>query len=345
MKKMIVLIGAIREGEVPNCGETMKNQLFIKRFRELFDEVKTIDTINWQKRPFVLIKALVYLLFYRNAYFILSASVSIRHLINLLYYFPINRNVYFWVVGEGLSKGIDTGLYKVKALNKLNKILIQGQSMVEELKHRGITNAMYVPNSKPIIFHPEIKPKIDDEFRFVFLSRIHPDKGIGEITEAVNYLKSKGYHKFSVDFYGNITPHYKETFDSIISENNNLEYKGFLNFLTQDAYKTLSSYDVMIFPTYWAGEAFPGVVIDANIAGLPIIASDWNQNKYVVENGKTGVLIPPHSPEALAEQMEAFMNGKYNLLEMKKNCIEYVKQYDYRKVLSPELFQRIGISQ
>ena len=344
-KNKIILIGAIRKGKTPNCGETMKNQLFIKRYKELFDEVKTVDTLNWQKRPWVLLKVVFIMLFNQKIGVILSASASVRHLINFLYYVPIHRNVYFWVVGEGLSKGIDRGMFNVKALNKMKRILIQGQSMVEELEKRGLSNAKYVPNSKPILYHPTIQPKIGKIYKFVFLSRVHPDKGIKEIAEASEMLRQKGISHFFIDFYGNISPEFKEEFFSIMSKHEGLEYKGFLNLLNEDAYKKLSEYDVMLFPTYWPGEAFPGVVIDANIAGVPIIASDWNQNKYVVQDGKTGVIIPTHDVKAIADNMEAFISGKHDLYKMKKYCNKYIQQYDYQKVLSKELFKELGLYQ
>lgn len=341
--KKIILIGAIREGKTPNCGETMKNQLFIKRYKELFDQVITIDTFNWQKRPWVLLKAVFTMLFNQNVGVVLSASVSVRHLINFLYYIPFHHKVYFWVVGEGLSEGIDKGIYNVKALNKMKRILIQGESMVEELKKRGVNNALFVPNSKPIIFHPNIQPKTDNCYRFVFLSRIHPDKAIKEIVAASEMLRGKGYSNFTIDFYGNIAPSFKEEFLSIMNKHEGVKYKGFLNLLNEAGYKKLSDYDVMLFPTYWAGEAFPGVVIDANIAGVPIIATDWNQNKYVVQNGKTGVIIPPHDVKAIADHMEAFITGKIDLYKMKLNCNEYIQQYDYKKVLSKELFKKLEL--
>ena len=149
----IVLIGAIHEGKAPCCGETMKNQLFIKRYKELFDKVITVDTFNWQKRPWILLKAVLVMLLNQNAGVVLSASASVRHLINLLYYIPIHRNVYFWVVGEGISEGIDKGMYKVEALNRMKRILVQGQSMVEELKKRGVYNADFkqIYNGNPYV--------------------------------------------------------------------------------------------------------------------------------------------------------------------------------------------------
>ena len=48
----IVLIGAIHEGKAPCCGETMKNQLFIKRYKELFDKVISTDISHNEMKTF-----------------------------------------------------------------------------------------------------------------------------------------------------------------------------------------------------------------------------------------------------------------------------------------------------
>lgn len=344
MANKVILIGAINEGNVPTCGETMKNQLFIKRFRELFDKVITVDTLNWKKRPWVLVKLFFTLLFNRGAKVIISASGAAAMLIKFLYYIPLKKNVYFWVVGGDLHIGIKRGRYNLKALTFLKRILVQGQCMVEELEKLGLTNALHVPNSKPITFTPDIKTNDNDKIRFVFLSRVHPHKGIKEIYEATKILNNKGYsNKFSVDLYGKVEPSFTNEFNGYINELENMNYQGFLNLTNNDGYKTLSSYDVMLFPTYWGGEGFPGIVIDANMSGLPIIASDWNMNKEVIEDGKTGYIIPVHDSQALANHMEQFIIKEIDLFKMKSTCIEHVKNFDSQKVISKELLTQIGL--
>ena len=344
MANKVILIGAINEGNVPTCGETMKNQLFIKRFKELFDKVITVDTLNWKKRPWVLVRLFFVLLFNRGAKVIISASGAASYLISLLFYIPIKKNVYFWVVGGNLHISIKRGRYNLKALTSLKRILVQGQCMVEELEKLGLTNALHVPNSKPITFTPDIKINDNDKIRFVFLSRVHPHKGIKEIYEATKILNNKGYsNKFSVDLYGKVEPSFTNEFNGYINELENMNYQGFLNLTNNDGYKTLSSYDVMLFPTYWGGEGFPGIVIDANMSGLPIIASDWNMNKEVIEDGKTGYIIPVHDSQALANHMEQFIIKEIDLFKMKSTCIEHVKNFDSQKVISKELLTQIGL--
>jgi len=217
--------------------------------------------------------------------------------------------------------------------------------MVKELNELGLDNAVYVPNSKPINYTPNFVDASKKEiFRFVFLSRIHPDKGIKEIVEACEYLENKGYDgKFLLDFYGSFDTNYQKEFNELISKHPYINYNGYLNFVTDKGYETLSNYDCMLFPTYWDGEGFPGVVLDANIAGVPIIATKWNLNSEVIIDGKTGVLIPIKDSIALATEMAKFIDGDYNILKFKQNCIEYVKQFDYREVISKELMLSLGL--
>ena len=342
MKSKVILIGAIDEGNVPTNGETMKNQLFVKRYKQLFDKVISVDTLNWQRRPFLFFKMLFVLLFNRNASVIISASGAASYLISFLYYIPLKKNVFFWVVGGNLADSIKKNNYNLKALQHLKGILVQGKSMVLELNNIGLNNVKYVPNSKPI--HSIIPSPKHSPIRFVFLSRIHPDKGIKEIIEAEEKLLESGLSdKFIIDFYGKIDPLYKEDFFSLIDKFPNISYKGVLNLLDIKGYKTLSEYDMMLFPTYWRGEGFPGIVIDAYMVGVPIIASDWNLNKEVVKHNVTGYIIPSHDSKMLTRYMLQLINNEISLEELKLNCLEAAKLFDYRNVLSPELFKSLEI--
>ena len=99
---------------------------------------------------------------------------------------------------------------------------------------------------------------------------------------------------------------------------------------------------MMLFPTYWYGEGFPGIVIDAYIAGVPLIASDWNMNTEVITE-KTGVIIPPKDEEALCIAMKNCILGRYDLSAMKRNCLNEAKKYDNKKILSRHFLQEVGL--
>lgn len=341
----VILVGGIHLDQKPDCGETMKNQLFLKRFNELFEKVIPVDTYEWRKRPWCLLEMLFTLVTHPKAKVIISASGAARHLIHFLNKFPINKTAYFWVVGGDLPVAVRNGLYDVKALNNLVYIPVQGRSMVKELNELGVNNVVYVPNSKPITFHPAVHPHEQGKpYRFVFLSRIHPEKGIKEIIAAAHNLNEQGYKgQYSIDFYGSKDMSFAHEFEQMVSENENVYYKGYMDLTSNAGYELLSSYDMMLFPTYWHGEGFPGVVLDANIAGVPIIATDWNLNKEVIQENVTGIIIPTHDSYALFNAMKRVIIGETDLICLKKNCVEFVQQYDFRNVLSVALMKKIKL--
>ena len=266
-------------------------------------------------------------------------------LFSFLHYVPLKKAVFDWVIGGSRANLIRQGVYRIKVLKGLKKIIVEGNSMVRELNQMGLNNVVCVPNFKPIEYLAKKKEFFNKDYiRFVFLSRVHPSKGVKEIIDACISLNGHGFeNRYLVDFYGAFDTDYQASFNNLIAPLHNVHYKGFLNLMDKNGYDELSSYDVMLFPTYWEGEGFPGVVIDAYMAGLPIIASDWSMNKEVVEDNKTGFIIPVHDSHALAEKMKLFIDARADLCTLSNNCIERVQHFDYRKVVNRQLLIELGL--
>jgi glycosyltransferase involved in cell wall biosynthesis len=66
----------------------------------------------------------------------------------------------------------------------------------------------------------------------------------------------------------------------------------------EDIPALLAAADVFVLPS--RSEAFPNSVIEAMAAGLPVIACAVGGLLDLVDNGRTGVLVPPANPDALA---------------------------------------------
>jgi glycosyltransferase involved in cell wall biosynthesis len=49
-----------------------------------------------------------------------------------------------------------------------------------------------------------------------------------------------------------------------------------------------------------AGEGLSGAVRESLAAGVPVVATDVGGNGELVEDGRTGLLVPPDDPDALA---------------------------------------------
>ena len=77
---------------------------------------------------------------------------------------------------------------------------------------------------------------------------------------------------------------------------------------SEDIPSRLASADVFVLPS--RSEAFPNAVLEAMAAGLPVVASAVGGILEVVQDGQTGLLVPPGRPDALAEGLCRLMTDR-----------------------------------
>ena len=325
----------------------MKNFYFVKKFQDYYRKVYVVSfkRSGFERLifPFKVLKVLLLSLLNPNAKIVLSSTAwEVNPIVKALGVLGLAKRGYYWVPG-GVFHIVVKEKYEKALYMKLNRLFVQSPSMVNELGKMGFSNVVYVPNSKKIFYYPEDNHKQNGIIKFVFLSRIHPAKGCDMIIDCVKRLNELGYEKkFMVDFYGNIDHGYRNVFLEQCNNVTNVSYKGYLDLTIKEGYDTLSTYDMMLFPSYWWGEGFPGVVIDAYICGLPIIASDWNFNCDVIDH-TTGIIVHTKKTEELCMEMKNTLDGKYDLISMSRNCKQKTHQYDNDQVLSESNLRQLGL--
>lgn len=344
-KSRVILVGSQNLGGLLDDGETMKNYMLARELERQGCRVYRIDTRNRPQRALYMIKYLYNLVFRRDSKIVFSASTFVAYKmlkIALLLGWK-GDSLYYWVIGGAFGTKIEENAIDKDVYLSLHKIIVEGASMKKQLEQCGFQNVMVLPNFKDIDYIPAIKPKQRDGItRFVFLSRVMPEKGVDYIVEATKLLIDDGTTQFKVDLFGAIDDNYFVTLNNAIIDIDNINYKGYLK-LDANGYDALSSYDVMLFPTYWHGEGFPGIIIDAFVAGVPVIASDWNLNSSLIKNGEDGIIIPAHSPEVLAKEMKEIIMRKVNLQEMSVKAQESCMNYDSKHVITKELLEKLNI--
>lgn len=343
-KPRAIILGWINEGNIAQCGETVKNQHIISQLNKFGIEVITLDFFHWKRRPWVVAKTLLSLLLYPRTPLILSSGPrNVNLFMKMHSILRSKRKVIQWVIGGNLHKLTEEGIISKDHLKNIEISIVESKEMERSLKDLGVDNVLYMPNFKPISYLPDV-PQLSDKIKFIFLSRIIPEKGVEYIFHAIRQLNEQGLtEKFCVDFYGNIDEAYERAFKSSIEALPNAEYRGFLNLSEKRSYNHLSTYSAMLFPTYWKSEGFAGIFIDAFIAGLPVIASDWAHNALIIDDKHTGIIIPPHNTEALANAMKDFILGKVDIEKMKRNCQHQAMRYDIDSVVNKETLKQIGL--
>lgn len=340
----ILLIGDCGDYKDTSNGVYAKNIQLFNRLKEVFVSLKHVNTNNWKKNPSVLLNVLRSIWQYRKKDIIISlntySSYKLIKIVKRL--FPSIRLNYF-VIGGILPNFISQLEMKQRECYSIVKwFMVESQEMKRKMELLGYKNVIHIPNFKKIAYIPEKSTETSVPFRFVFLSRIIPEKGCDLIMEATRRInKEIGEDKFLVHFYGKIDDSYESQFLKIINEIPNAEYKGFLNLADVSNYDVLASYSAMLFPTFWKGEGFPGILIDAMIAGTPVIASEWGYNTEIIENGTTGIIIKSKNVDELANAMNSFICNHSKVAEMTRHCRIQAMEYDTAKVLNKDLFAKI----
>lgn len=345
-KQTIVFIGGIGNHNKFG-GELTKNKELISKLKTLGFKVITVDTFQSHHSILRFIKFIFRILYvfliYRSSAFIFSTAFpNVYPLFKIINKLPTRYKIIYWAIGGIFSEKVLNGEFRIDVLKTIGEFVVEGKKMQSELNEAGFKNVVYVPNFKKIGAIPFCEKFNDGKIHFLFMSRITRGKGCDIILESAEELNSNGYKdKYVIDFYGNIDNAYEDEFHSRLKSLHNVNYKGSINLRVESNYKTISRYHYMLFPTFWKGEGFPGVIIDAYKSGLPVIGSDWNFNSEFIENEKTGIIIPTHNAEALKMAMINCIEGRYDYQEMSKICHLKVKDYDVDKVITKELIQNL----
>ncbi|MBT8095886.1 MAG: glycosyltransferase family 4 protein, partial [Woeseia sp.] len=130
--------------------------------------------------------------------------------------------------------------------------------------------------------------------RFVFMGHVKADKGLNEILAASEALP---FESCKIDVYGSLLDGFTE---KNFENSPRVKYHGELT--SEKVMPTLRQYDVVLLPTHLR-EGYPGTIIEAYAAGLPVIATRCGAIDEIVEDGVTGLLINPRDADALAEAM------------------------------------------
>jgi glycosyltransferase involved in cell wall biosynthesis len=248
-------------------------------------------------------------------FFILLYKITISEKIyyiggskNLKYIFPIifliskflRINIHFVVVGGWLYDFLKSKPIHRFFLSKLKCIYSQTSLLTQLLtKNYGFNNVVKLNNFRILL--PFRKKRQGDKYsrtkKLVYMGRVTPEKGLRTVFMIQKHIPQIFINNISIDVYGPISKDYEDEFFLKIKNSNNfVKYMGVL--YPDKIYDTLSTYDLMLFPTRYFTEGFPGSILDAYIAGIPVIASNWKYaNEFVVDN-VSGIIVPFGDDEA-----------------------------------------------
>ena len=88
----------------------------------------------------------------------------------------------------------------------------------------------------------------------------------------------------------------------------------------------LGGADLMVFPSRPAGEGMPGVLIEAGMSGLPVVATDVPGVRTVIEDGTTGLVVGVDDEAGMVEAVTRLLDDTPRRRSMgesaRRRCVE-----------------------
>lgn len=146
-------------------------------------------------------------------------------------------------------------------------------------------------------------PAPDGPVRIVLAARMIQEKGIPDFVSAARRLK--GQAEFCLAGAPDLSNHNPVT----EAELKDWEAEGVIKWLgpVKDIAGLLRQTHIFTLPSTYR-EGLPKAVLEAMSAGLPVVATDIPGCREAVVNNETGFLVPPRTPQALADALETLIN-------------------------------------
>lgn len=297
MLEKVGLIGHLALGRDKYDGQTVKTRtVYYGLKKQLGEGIVIVDTYQ-KSNPFQLVVQTIKCLLHTEKIIVMLSRNGLRILLPILYCYVRwhHGEVYHCVIGGNDDELLKKNPKWVKYLSSFRVNWYESENLAAEMRKKGIHSAKYLPNFKNISPLSSEELSIQEknicdssEYRFCTFSRVTKEKGITNAIVAVEVISKEKGVNVKLDIYGPVEENYQTEFNELLRKTNVVEYKGIV--ASDESVSVLKNYYGLLFPTYFYGEGFPGTLIDAMCAGVPVIASDWHFNAEIISDGTDGII-------------------------------------------------------
>lgn len=326
----MVLIGVFPP---PYGGVTVKSKLFLEFLNKNRIITDTIDVYEIHRNKYKTISILlqcfkayfskrkiVYCLDTKRLRFLLMIQCLFRKSLEGTTILAVG-GLFHDIVGK--HKGMELILKRVRG------IWVETDGMRERLQAMGFKNVEVFPNPKSE--EGCCKPNLstnNEPLRLVFFSQISKEKGVEDIIALTRLLDEKGIIDYQLDFYGHVVQNFHKEFEEYVSLSKKVRYCGIFDSTKSNVYNKLNEYDILLFPTHWKTEGVPGILVEAKMAGLAVIASDVSYNDEIVrENQEEGFLLRKDYPAEMAGILQQCYENKEFMNHIKERSFCSRRRY------------------
>jgi glycosyltransferase involved in cell wall biosynthesis len=162
-----------------------------------------------------------------------------------------------------------------------------------------------------------------NEILVLYVGLTVPRKGVDTLLEVAERLKGKGF-VFVVVGDGPKREEYAKR----------AKEKGLRVIFTNtrdDVHRFYACADIFLFPS--RGEGLAGVLMEAMLHHVPIVASDITGNRDLIKNNKTGVLCRPEDARAFARAIETLSRSRTERKKLASAAYDHLRDFSWSKRL------------
>ena len=326
----VAIIGHFGGEEEILDGQTVKTKILYSELGNATKwNIQKVDTYYKDKNPLKLFIDTLMCLMKNKHIIVLLSRNGMKFYFPVLYVFSkiFGTKVYHDVIGGSLDKlALQYRGFRTY-LNSFRVNWVESEGLRQRLSSVGINNCEVIPNFKRLNVLENYKVDYKEPFKFCIFSRVMKEKGVEDAIESIEAInKAANKEICQLDIYGRIDDKYTERFEEIMqTASNAIQYKGMVPY--DKSVEAIKKYYALLFPTYWDGEGFPGTIVDAFSAGLPVIATDWNCNAEIVDDMTNGIIYPNSEIQDLKSAVEWCIMHKDEVVNWKKSCLQKAKEY------------------
>lgn len=154
---------------------------------------------------------------------------------------------------------------------------------------------------------------------------LRPLKGVEVFLEALAHVTKALSHVHGLLVGPFESPNYQSRIESYCRQlrlDQHIHCVGF----QEDTRPAFLASDLVVLPSYW-GEGMPFSVLEAMALGKPVIASRIGGLSEIVQDGYTGLLVPPGDAVALADALQTLLQDPKRMRILGLNAQRFVQEH------------------
>lgn len=221
-------------------------------------------------------------------------------------------------VGE---KGFIMNLILFSMIKNSKHIFVHGEQLKNQLIKKGYPEdrVTVIPHGEYSFFLDYQNPNLHEENAILFFGRILEYKGLRYLIESEPFI-TKHFPDLKIIIAGN--GNFLEYEKLIVNKKNFQIINGFIpDYMVAELFQRCK---LVVLPYIDASQS--GVIPIAYAFKKPVVATNVGSIPEVVDNGKTGFLVPPKDPEALSESIIKLLKDDKLRKQMGENAYRKMKE-------------------